>query len=620
MSCTYVLIKAQSIQEELHGRLVKLRTIILVFLLNFCFSRLFFVTEMGKSKRSDDDLSEKIPDKRLRCSNNDKSEHFLFASKIHILQAGIEKLRMQIFYTNIKKYGGELVEKFDLSNNYITHLVVDDNMEPDRMCRLLKIDKPPENIEIVKSSWLSKCFKEKVLMNSKEFILDCSILAKYSEQFSRKDTSASSAGSDIQMKSAALTNPSETENLSSNTMPKYMVPKVCLMYGHKGKPHIITSDNSDNESDYCPSDGEQDKNAESAEAIPSTSKSTQKNLPVGNWVCAQSSKMQVENPNKHITDKLEEMVKTYESTNDKWRAFGYQKAIQALRKHPKRISTYEEAMSLPSVGKRLAEKIWEIVESGDLRKLNEFKSSEEIRVIEMFKDVWGAGPHTARTWYQQGLRTLEDLRTKANLTHQQKVGLRCYHDFLDRMPRAEAAEIEKVVVEAAESLQEGVLAQACGSYRRGKATCGDVDVLVTHPDGKSHRGLFGKLLAKLKKDGFLTDDLVTAEDNGNQKKYLGVCKLPGENSKHRRLDIIVVPYDEYACALVYFTGSAHFNRSLRHLAKKMGMSLSEHSLNVGVVRNGTEKIYEGTPVPTPTEESVFIKMGIPFRPPDERDH
>ena len=57
------------------------------------------------------------------------------------------------------------------------------------------------------------------------------------------------------------------------------------------------------------------------------------------------------------------------------------------------------------------------------------------------------------------------------------------------------------VYEAALSLVPGVVAQACGSYRRGKETCGDVDVLVTHPDGKSHVGLFSKLLAKLKQSG-----------------------------------------------------------------------------------------------------------------------
>ncbi|XP_063636421.1 DNA polymerase lambda isoform X7 [Pan troglodytes] len=176
------------------------------------------------------------------------------------------------------------------------------------------------------------------------------------------------------------------------------------------------------------------------------------------------------------------------------------------------------------------------------------------------------------------------------------------------------------VQKAAQAFNSGLLCVACGSYRRGKATCGDVDVLITHPDGRSHRGIFSRLLDSLRQEGFLTDDLVSQEENGQQQKYLGVCRLPGPGRRHRRLDIIVVPYSEFACALLYFTGSAHFNRSMRALAKTKGMSLSEHALSTAVVRNTHGcKVGPGRVLPTPTEKDVFRLLGLPYREPAERD-
>lgn len=57
------------------------------------------------------------------------------------------------------------------------------------------------------------------------------------------------------------------------------------------------------------------------------------------------------------------------------------------------------------------------------------------------------------------------------------------------------------VRESAQAFNPGLLCVACGSYRRGKATCGDVDVLLTHPDGRSHQGIFSRLLDSLRQQG-----------------------------------------------------------------------------------------------------------------------
>ncbi|EDO35929.1 predicted protein [Nematostella vectensis] len=334
------------------------------------------------------------------------------------------------------------------------------------------------------------------------------------------------------------------------------------------------------------------------------------------WICTKASTSEEKNHNEHITDQLQILATSYANTKDQWRALGYKKAISSIKSYHKKIETEEECHRLPFVGERLAKKIWEIVQTGHLRRLDFIDPKTE--AINLFSGVWGAGPKAAELWVSKGLRTLEDLKRHGGLNKQQEIGLRYYDEFNERMPREEAGKIGEVVKAATEIIDPSLLCITCGSYRRGKSTCGDVDVLVSHPDGKSHHGVMGPLLCELKSSGFLTDDLVSA-DIEDQKKYMGVCKLPGEDTKHRRLDIIVVPYNEWACAIVYFTGSDHFNRSIRLLAKKNGMSLSNHALKTGVVRKDGAKIYDGSTVTVNSERELFDLLGLEYREPQERD-
>lgn len=316
---------------------------------------------------------------------------------------------------------------------------------------------------------------------------------------------------------------------------------------------------------------------------------------------------------------LQKLASAFHSTGDQWRAYGYEKAISAIKAYGSEIKSYEEAMSIPGVGSKIAAKVSELLASGHLRKVDEVCGSERSQVMELFTKVWGAGPATAQSWFKQGFRTLEDLKTKANLTKQQKIGLKHFNDIQVRMPREEVEKIAAVVEKTALSIEARLHVELCGSYRRGKTSCGDVDILITRPDN-IFTDVLSCLTAQLKESGFITDDLVNLEVNRNQKKYLGVCRLPGENQKHRRLDIFLVPQSEYATALMHYTGSALFNRSIRLLATHKGMSLSEHCLLAGVVRKGRDVLNDGYFMPTPTEESIFRLLEIEYRPPEERDH
>ena len=521
-----------------------------------------------------------------------------------IVEVGLGKTRASILTKQLERHGGKHHQKLESGT---THVLIDKKLKTERLKKYLAVTDIPEEVKVVDSEWLSKCLSEGKLVEIDQYILakkDFGVVENCGSKASGGDTDEGNQSSEPAVIKPSGTSLEAEAGISSasdsvsRSPTKHTASKI--------------QDPRDDDSDYTDSGDEGSKSDRSPVITPNVSPEKLQT----SWVCAHASTSQQQNHNQFITDKLQVLAMSYANTKDQWRALGYKKAIASIKNYHKKLETWEECSSLPYVGERLAKKIWEIVETGHLRRLDHVDPKQE--ALNLFVGVWGAGPTTAEAWISQGLKTLKDLKNHGKLTRQQEIGLKYYDEFLERMPREEAGMIEDVVKKAALNINPGLQAFACGSYRRGKPTCGDVDVIISHPDGKSHEGVMTKLLESLKSTGFLTDDLTLA-DNGQHRKYLGVCKLPGENTKHRRLDIIVVPYNEWACSLLYFTGSDYFNRSMRLLAKKNGMSLSEHSLNKGVIHKGSEKIFEGTPLPVFTENDVFDYLGLEYREPHERD-
>merc|ERR1711918_174516 len=106
--------------------------------------------------------------------------------------------------------------------------------------------------------------------------------------------------------------------------------------------------------------------------------------------------------------------------------------------------------------------------------------------------------------------------------------------------------------------------------------------------------------------------------------YMGIAVF---EKLHRRLDIKAYPRDELPFAMLYFTGSDHFNRSMRWHAKKSGYTMSDHGLypvirledHTRAAPGQTGKIVRGKAVPCSTEEDVFDALGLEYRLPEERN-
>ncbi|CAI5521427.1 unnamed protein product, partial [Closterium sp. Naga37s-1] len=270
---------------------------------------------------------------------------------------------------------------------------------------------------------------------------------------------------------------------------------------------------------------------------------------------------------------------------DEWRWFSYYKALSVLEKLPFRIRSAQQVQGLPSIGSSLEGKIQEILSYGMIKKLRAYQADDMVRTLALFGTVWGVGPRTARRFYSAGHRSLRQLAADPGLTPTQRIALRFHEDMNKRIPRDEVAAMAALVVKDGEALQPGISIVCGGSYRRGKATSGDMDFIITHPDGASHRGFLEKLVSCLKLVGFLSEDLMVGTHHSQQPHgegkgvdtYFGLCRQAGREQRHR-IDFKVYPWEQYPFGLIQWTGNDVFNRRMRLFAEAKGYRLDDHGL------------------------------------------
>lgn len=328
----------------------------------------------------------------------------------------------------------------------------------------------------------------------------------------------------------------------------------------------------------------------------------------------------IENPNLRTIQILQQMCDYYNRMNDHWRTIAYRRVIAALRKEDRKIATKEEAFAIPFVGNRLAAKIEEIVWTDRLRRLDNTSLEPNDEALQMFLNIYGVGYSQAMTWISQGFCTREDLTTKAHLNKTQLVGVKHYDHFLARIPRKEVEQHGMLVRKAIHEIGESIQVTIGGSYRRGALDSGDVDFIMTKPDcsiDSLREVVFETLVPRLKELDYIKAALAVSSRKGGSMWH-GAAALPG-SPIWRRIDFLLVPYDEIGAALIYFTGNDIFNRSIRLLASKKGMRLNQHGLWRDIIcRQKREKLNEGALVESKSEKKIFKVLGVPWRPPEHR--
>ena len=342
--------------------------------------------------------------------------------------------------------------------------------------------------------------------------------------------------------------------------------------------------------------------------------------------------------NLHIISRLSHIADAYKSKGVVYKYKAYRTAISTIKALQKPILSVSDIKNLPGIGKAMEEKIGEILATGGLEQEQQVLADPITRATQLFTSIHGIGPvMAAKLVHEQGLRTLDDLKT-VQLPAQVQLGIKYHEDSQSRIPynevRRHMLQVEAICTLA---VDPKMVVTVCGSHRRGNATSGDVDILLSQRDTRASvkpDKMYMKLVVEaLTKVGYIQDALVSGES-----KFMGYAKLirvaPTPNEAKypiadsafttiRRLDIRFISYDQYSSAMLYFTGSDAHNIKMRQQAISMGYVLCEYGLYKAVGAIGDQKMgagaVKGDMIPTFSEEEIFQILKMPYLTPEQRN-
>jgi DNA polymerase (family 10) len=305
---------------------------------------------------------------------------------------------------------------------------------------------------------------------------------------------------------------------------------------------------------------------------------------------------------------LEEMAELLAiSGYDPFRVRAYEKAARAVGAYAKDLEGMDDEglLAIPTVGKNMAERIREYLDTGMIHQLEELRAQIPAGMRELIR-IPGLGPKKARIIADEfGITTIEELTAaigEHKLSNIKGLGAKTEENLLRGIEqmRQHGDRIRlDVALALAEELMQGLTAcsavvdiATAGSLRRMQETIGDIDILTSSKNPSDVM------------DAFLGLELV-GRTLGRGDTKCSVITLRGIQA-----DLRVVPPEAWGAALIYFTGSKAHNIKIRGLALKKGLTLNEY----GLFKVDTKKR-----VAARTEEVVYRRLGMPWIPPPLRE-